>query len=413
MAVYTLLNNDLIYGDNIPELLKPLRAKLEDLIEKSAQAESFADTVRKADTTGNRMSAAKIWESQWDPAYNRAVNDREAIPVLESFRDSFNAVIKDLEDPALLDRPITDDMLEAYYNKYPFLEQLVPQQQSAEGFITDLMNGSMVTNGEMIDGLLVSDVGLGRGAGESVERLTFRELLSKVETTIAQKKSLFDTPVYEIGPGGVGQQKYTGNQIISRYERVRNLKNILSGLNQDRAKQAEYLFNQADKAQGGIYRDLFTAEKQARYSELKEINQKRALSSAEKKEFTLFEKADNLKLESETRAAQVSGADRYQELDNELAALTGGGSLVRPDWFTSEIDSRMNLANSILEYQMVSEVHTRFNAIAKYTEAMGYIPTESMFAKITEGVSSKFMPILDSKISESIRASVIMKRIDY
>ena len=412
MAVYTLLNNDLIYGYNIPELLKPLRAKLEDLVEKSAQAESFADTVRKADTTGNRMSAAKIWESQWDPAYTRAVNDREAIPVLESFRDSFNAVIKDLEDPALLDRPITDDMLEAYYNKYPFLEQLVPQQQSAESFITDLMNGSMVTNGEMIDGLLVSDVGLGRGAGDSVERLTFRELLSKVETTIAQKKAMFDTPVYEIGPGGVGQQKYTGNQIIGRYERVRNLKNILSGLNQDRAKQAEYLFNQADKAQGGIYRDLFTAEKQARYAELKEINQKRALSPAEKKEFTLFEKADNLKLESETRAAQVSGADRYQELDNELAALTGGGSLVRPDWFTSEVNSRMDLANSILEYQMVSEVHTRFNAIARYTEAMGYIPTESMFAKITEGVSSKFMPILDSKISESIRASVIMKRID-
>lgn len=412
MALYTLLNNDLVYGDNIPELLKPLRAKLEDLIEKSAQAEAFANTVRKADTTGNRMSAAKVWESQWDPAYQRAINDRESIPVLESFRDSFNAVIKDLKDPDLLDRPITDDMLEAYYNKYPFLEQLVPQQQSAEGFITDLMNGSMVTNGEMIDGLLVSDVGLGRGAADSVERLTFRELLSKVETTIAQKKALFDTPVYEIGPGGAAAQKYSGNEIIRRYERVRNLKNILSGLNKERAQEAEYLFNQADKAQGGIYRGLFTPEKQARYDELKDINQKRVLTPAEKKEFTLFEKADNLKLESETRAAQSRSADRYQELDNELAALTGGGSLVRPEWFTSEVNSRLDLANAILEYQMVSEVHTRFNAIARYTEAMGYIPTESMFAKITEGVSSKFMPILSGKIDESIRASVIMKRID-
>ena len=411
MAVYALFNNDLIYGGNVPELLKPLRAKLEDLIEKSAQAEAWADTIRKADTTGNRMNASRIWDKQWEPAYQRAKNDREGIPQLEAFLESFNAAIKDLPDTSILDNPITDEMLERYYNKYPFLEKLVPQEQSAEGFITDLMNGSMVTNGEMLDGMLVSDVGLSRGTRDSVGRLTFRELLAEVESTIAVKRSLFDTPVYSIGSGASGKF-YTGTEIINRYERVTKLKNILSDLDKKRAKEAEFLFNEADKARGGIYRGLFTPEKQARYAELKEINQKRALTPAEKKEFTLFEKADNLKLESETRAAQKSGADRYQELDNELAELTGGGSLVRPEWFDGEVNAKLDLANSILEYQMVSEVHTRFKAMAIYTEAMGYVPTESMFAKITEGVSNKFMPILDSKISESISARIIMQRID-
>ena len=412
MAVYALLNNDIIYGDNVPELLKPLRAKLEDLIEKSAQAEAYADTIRKADTTGNRMNAARVWEKQWEPAYQRVQNDREALAEFEEFRDSFTAVINDLDDTSILDSTITDAMLDRYYDKYPFLQQLVPQEQSAEGFITDLMNSSMVTNGEMLDGMLVSDVGLGRGAGDSADRLTFRDLLAKVESAIAQKQALWETAVYRIGPGGVGEKFYTGKEIVRRFDRAKQIKNILSDLNKKRAQEAEFLFNEADKARGGIYRDLFTPEKQARYQELKLINQKRALTPAEKKEFTLFEKADNLKLESETRAAQKSGADRYQELDNELAELTGGGSLVRPEWFDGEVNAKLDLANSILEYQMVSEVHTRFKAIVTYTEAMGYVPTEAMFAKITEGVSSKFMPILDSKISESIRARIIMQRID-
>ena len=74
--------------------------------------------------------------------------------------------------------------------------------------------------------------------------------------------------------------------------------------------------------------------------------------------------------------------------------------------------ARNDLADSLLEYTMVSEVNMRFESVATVLGGFNLIPTESMFNNITTAVANKFLPQIDSQISDIIETQAMLKELE-
>lgn len=394
IGVYALLMDDILYRGNVPTLLQPLRNDVVTALEEAGQAQNVYASLVKQTGENQRISAKKIFEQQWKPAYDAALLMRRDLSDMEQWIAEFSASLRSLP-PEQLDRIVPGTAFEGLFSKYPFLEDLFPPE-SADSFFADLM-GTNVSVGNKEQYFV-----------QSQREFTFGELLQRVEDGAARFRAALDEPSFTVGVGAT-QKSYSGNDVIARFNRMREIEGRLGDVADRRRREIQSLLkgDETYRASG-----LDTEAGVARYGELKLKAQKVRLSSSEKQEMNLFERAQARAEQIKTEVNMRVNPEVDAELRLELDRLTGGGGLERPGWFDSVGASQEKLANAILQYQIASEVGSRFKAVAVFSEAYGYTPSQAMFTRIVQGVQETFEPMVQRQIDSAREAIGIMKSLD-
>jgi hypothetical protein len=381
MGLYALLKDERLYGTDVPALLVPMRNQLIEQLRLADEAEAFIEATARQQSQGERLSSAKIFETQWRPAFDRAVRYDEEITSMDEFLSRFRAGLQGNEE--VLNSPVNWASLENDLAKFPWLADLEPNRGATE-FIEDLMGATEVVpmrNSDTFElgGRTVSDQQFVRSSYD--EEMTYADLLNTVENRLSEAEEIMSGDFFQFG-SGANTTIATGYAVLNRYKRYQYISRELSSMRRSRAAAQESF-----KKKNGYYDlDLGTSAGRAR--------------------------RDALDLQANSVWQSKDAADKYTELLDNQREISGGASVLKPEWFGSAAKTKADLADSLMSYTIVSEVHSRWSAMSEYMSAFGVVPTQRMFAEVTNAVGAKFMPVLERELASTNVAIDIVTRLD-
>lgn len=75
----------------------------------------------------------------------------------------------------------------------------------------------------------------------------------------------------------------------------------------------------------------------------------------------------------------------------------------------SVADAKSKLGDALIAYQVVSEVHYRFDALAQLYMPFGQVPTQRAYAAITHAVGDRFGKIAETRLNNMYKSEIILK----
>lgn len=394
LAMFSLLMDERLYGGNIPEVLATLRTELLTQLRSTDDAVRYADFIKRQGAGRYRQRSSTIWENQIREPYARLASRRDRIAKMERLVAVFENTFS--KNGAYSERAFNQEFLDNFYKSArlrDYKDVLDGYRLGYSGgdkfdFLEELMGANQPVAG--LDAGDVQYIGAGVGQAETYAE-NLGQLVDIIKADIARERgefqSLLDSPVYELQTQGFAAKEMTGRQVLDAYETVQNLKTELKALRGRR----ETLINEYKKRSGYFELDTSTTNGRARAAAIEE--------------------------EARTYAAR-SGTqdmvlgDRWNSVREKIAEITGEGSLFRPEDFMDLGTQQRKLSDALINYQLVSEVHSRFSALSELTSAFGLVPTQRQFAKVLEGVGNKFLPGVRNQLSANMRAIDILKRMD-
>ena len=387
MSLFALLKDERLYGADAPELLTRMRSELIKQLRMADEADAFVARTAQLQSQTGRLSAAKIFETQWKGAFDRALNLNEEISSMTEFINRFRTGLAGNED--VLDNIVNWDSLTSDLQKYPWLSSMEPNMGATE-FIEDLMGATEVVprrgNMDLLDGdtfdlggKTVADQQFTRGSYD--EQITYADLLQRVEDRLGNNQQLMTGEFFEFNAGGAAK-RYTGDQVLAVKREYDNVGEELQKIRTARTAAQESF----KKDKGYDKLDLGTPNGRAR--------------------------RDALDLQADAIWPSKDSADKYTRLLDRQREISGGGSVLKPEWFAGAASTKESLGNSLMNYTIVSEVMARWSSMSEHAFAHGYVPTQRMFADITEAVGSKFLPIIDRQLVSTNIARDVVSRLD-
>jgi hypothetical protein len=531
-ALFALASDERIYAGKIPEAVQQMRGRLIAQLKRMDEAIAYSRFKSEEIARGTKSNSAQIFETQVKAKYEEILSLQETLVGLTRFLDE---VVPKLEaTPGALDTPFDVEDLRVYLKKYPELEEFIgtegedwadlmgvndinlrggrgvanvedmPEQAAPKYFFTEQRDLRVMLGGENQIPETVA-----RSDEFITGQTTFAELIDAVNKKVSTINGLMDNPVYGFTTGVTEQARYTGRELVARYEEYVNLTKEIAGL-----KRTQREFIEDFKVQRGFYTiddstpigrakreslqlEAETAALTRNYDEAytmrlrsegyfktddpvkrrsieakvnadldairsrepagrillpeeKAVPTPKGMSFEEREAFIMrlrnegyfktTDPAERSAIETKVKSAiakekaaspslapgakgprivnapnrkgRVSYGDRFTELKSRLDELSGGGSMVKPAWFDSLEREQSKLVNSLMDYAVVSEVHSRAKAVSGIYSAMGMVPTESMFGMVVGGVASKFIPRVESRIQSVYLANEILSRMD-
>lgn len=371
MSIYTLLNDERLYGQNVPEFLVAVRDKLLKNLEEADQAEVIAAQIAKDSSGGARRNSGSIWKTQTKPAIARATLLRQNIDQMDEF-------VKLMRSTDLLrnlgDTEISWGLFESHAKSKPWLSDFIPDTDVAymnEEAIKDLMGFyDNVPNGKTIDGVggyspWSGDKGLdvtpefkpGEDVADSIAIqdfsqaargkprdavVTYNDLLNQIDKYSALAKEAFGADEFFTTGSGVGRKTYSAQSLLD----------VDTKINAARAK----------------------------------IKQLRAAKAG--------------------GTESLSAARELDDAVNTIKELTSGGTLTKPEWFQSVAHTNEELGRALFDYHIVSDLGRRWNTTSEIMSTFGIAPSERVFSRISKNVAQKFIDIIDSNLT-STRVGVL------
>lgn len=389
MGLWAILHDDVIYNGVTPESLIRMRSELVSALADADEAQHIAQAAIKNETANGRLTLSKVFESQWKPAYMRAKTyDEEATAIRRWLDSGEGAAIA--SNPEILDMVVTPERLGSWVDREPWIANFIPENDS-RSYIEDLMGVNDYT-GKITD--KVNSVALpgvmdkAYASSALQEEITFGQLLTQTQQRLDTLDNILGGNFFTFGTG-VGEKSYTGYEVIMRMNEYKTLRSTLLGRSRERASEYKRLL------------------KELGYDKVDD-----ATSAGRAKRAAIEE-------EARTRAGQrveirVAGQNRISEseLRRRLNDISGGDSTINANFISGSATTQEELAEKVINYMMVSDVSSRFNAVAKMMAPFGLVPTEKMFRTITQSVGAKFIPSIDRQITSVYRARDIMTRLD-
>jgi hypothetical protein len=447
LALFSLISDNRLYADQIPETLQGLRAQVIEQLRLADEAVAFnAQTVR-SETSKGKQTLGKIFESEVTPAYDRATNYVNAIEGIDVYIPKLEKTIA--ENPGLADMPVTYDAIQPLLRDHPWLGEIVPQQTGFD-FYEDLMgvnmsvpmnprgNSDFVTGERFsLGGETVADVQLAREA--SKDAMTYGELVTAAKSHKSKLEEMMNGPFFAFGKTGFNEKTYTGRELLEMFEEYKSLSGRLTRMRATRAKEVETIqkslgFDLPDDEIIPLARvekirataksekaanEQIAIEAKARRAAIKEeattkANQKRVFVRQGDIETDIY---GNVVYDAKGQPKRMPDitemfGDQYTKTLDAVRSISGGGTTVRPANWVGLPAQRDALSNALINYTMASEVHSRFNALAELTSSFGFVPTQRMFAEVTRSVGNKFIPGIESKLSNITHAHMILEELD-
>jgi hypothetical protein len=447
LALFSLMSDTRLYADQVPETLQGLRAQVIEQLRLADEAVAFnAQTVR-SETSKGKQTLGKIFESEVTPAYDRATNYVNAIQGIDTYIPKLERTLA--TNPGMADMPVTYDAIQPLLRDHPWLGEIVPQQTGFD-FYEDLMgvnmsvpmnprgNSDFVTGERFsLGGETVADVHLAREA--SADAMTYGELVTAAKSHKSKLEEMMNGPFFAFGKTGFNEKTYTGHELLSMFEEYKSLSGRLTRMRATRAKEVATIeeslgINLPDDEIIPLARvqkirstaktekaanDQIAVEAKARRAAIKEeavtrANQKRVFVRQGEIETDIY---GNVVYDAKGQPKRMPDVtemfgDQYTKTLDAVRSISGGGSTVRPANWVGLPAQRDALSNALINYTMASEVHSRFNALAELTASFGFVPTQRMFAEVTRSVGNKFIPGIESKLSNITHARMILEELD-
>jgi hypothetical protein len=398
-AIWSVMTDERLYGDNIPDTLLSVRANIVEKLQEIDAAIMF-EREMMITSKGSRSTTSRIWESQVRP-----FADDARLWISEA--NQMDAFIAETEDflkraPGFTGQTVTAEQLESRMKKMPWLAKYVDGGRDSFSATMDLMNANIDVpiarpNASFFDGETfsigssnVADRALTVSSDSVGKTYTWSEMIEDIKLQAAGRKSKLDEEI-SFGTTGFNRKTMTYRQIA---DDVRKFEIV----GKERARILK-LKKEFMDAGGSEY--SFWAQDYATKSPTQVIDPKTGKVMVDKTGKPVM-----------SGVSRQSYADYYRTLTDEAKRISGGGSTIQVGNFNSVAKVKEELSHALFEYQLVSEVHSRFNAMAELSASMGVVPTQRMFASITESVSQKFIPKLEAQISNVSQARTIMYQFD-
>jgi hypothetical protein len=367
MSIYTLLNDERIYGENVPEFLVAVRDKLLKNLQEADEAEVIAAEIAKDAGGGARKNSGSIWKTQTKPKIAEAKLLRENIDQMDEFVNLMRNtdLLRNLGDTE-----ISWGLFESHARSKPWLSQFIPDNDVAylnEEAIKDLMGYyDNVSGGKTIDGA----AGYAPWSGDKGLDVTpeFKPGEDVVDSMAVRDFS------QSTGARPRGSNVITYNDLMGEIDRYSALAKEAFG--------AEEFFATG----AGVGRKTYSAKS------LLDVDAKLSAARAKVKQL---------------RAAKASGTESLsaaRELDealNTIKEITSGGSLTRPEWFQSVAHTNEELGRALFDYHIVSDLGKRWNTVSQIFSTFGIAPSERVFTRISKNVSQQFIDIIDSNLTST------------
>jgi hypothetical protein len=442
-AFYALGMDARMYGDEMPEAIALLRTELESSLDDLDIALRYDLEQGAAAARGERRTASTIFDTQVRDAYARvsdAINDLNSLNNLqgEDFYITMKQVLADNPDAAETVLPI--ERIEPFFDKYPVLRDLFETDPIDE--IRALMNEDayVYASREAVPAPVVRD------------ELTLGGFVDSIDNMVKTKSGILNEKAYSFG-SGVSERTYTGLELKARFDeyttlvdeskKVRNIRRafaedfyaetdgpllelevkalIDSGVEESDSsvvalrRRIKAFSEQANtRASLSEYDDFLALElERVGYFREKDSIRRAALrGQAEDAYFEMKKRRVRNTVKGKTKAGRFSIGDKETELNNAIREISGGGGMVRPEGFNGLDAAKAKFADNLMQYTIVSEVHTRYNAVTQILAGFNQAPTERMVKGILDVVAQKHIPRVSSKIESYRRAEVILKKLD-
>jgi hypothetical protein len=445
MAAFFALGMDAkLYGAQAPEAVSLLRTELEGALEALDNAMAYHSKVSVEVARGERITANKIFEEQIKESYARVVDAIEDLSSLsrlqdEEFFGNMRRVVE--ENPEALDVVLTPETIEPFFKKYPILRDLFESDPIDE--IRALMNE---------DAYVYKAHEMSPVPPPMAKDLTIGEFLDTIDNMVKTKSGILNQPAYSFG-SGVSERAYTGmelkvmvdryNELVEESKKIQRLRReyIADNYNEtdgpilelEIKKLLESGVQESDSLIVGLNRRVDAAMQQSRnlastseyddvlYQQLERVGYfretdriKKAKLRAEAETEYAFIKKDREQITRKgvVRSGTFSIGDKETEIADAIREISGGGGLVRPEGFDGLEQAQAKFAESLMQYTVVSEVHSRYNAVSSILAGFNQAPTERMVRNILNVVGSKHLARIDSKIESFRRAEVILRQLD-
>jgi hypothetical protein len=495
-ALFALASDERIYNGKIPEAVQQMRSRLIGQLKRMDEAIGFSRLKGEEIARGTKSNSSQIFETQVKAKYDEVISNQEKLVGLTRFLDE--VVPKLRSTPGAMDTPFDVEDLRIYLKKYPELEEFIGTEGEDWADLMG-MNMDVPRSRGGVEGM--QDLGLGQNAMEEVSgastrgglvgslsdipeaaarnteyitgQTTFAELVDAVEKKISTINGLMDNPVYGFTTGVTGDVRYTGRELITRYEEYTNLVSDLSRLkaaNKDfiedfkiqkgigvidgkisdlenevarlrssggssaEIRQATTNLTNARASRDAIVLEAETAAMTRNYDEAYILRlrsegyyktddpvKRRSIEAKvnadldavrSREPVAKIRRPDGTMVDAPRTKGRVSYGDRYTAIQDRIKELTGGGSMIKPSWFSGLEREQSKLVESLMDYVIVSEVHSRSKAMTGIFGSMGFVPSEAAFGQIIGGVANKFIPRIESRIASVYRAHGILSNMD-
>ena len=383
MGIYALLRDERIYGEAVPQPLRKLRNELLERLRDADSAQKFLDSSTKGASNTSRMTGAKRFDTLYADTYAQVRNISDNMDSADDWLN-INAVIPESSLDDVVDWATVD------YERFSFLEDIAPSEYVVNSGVNyeDLM-AEVFTN----EPLTTADFARSAGtlAGLNTEGITLRQLRDRV---IAYKDSALNYIDEEVQVGsGASGRKISRKDIAENYRRVQNtkskIKNIQDSINTRRANLKSELQKLEDK---GLILN----------------RQGRELNFSDDARLNYLSTSENIELEAKTLADQTE----LTRLNDVLKSLNAGRATEELAIDGSVGLAKDELSKSILNYTVVSEVVSRFNAVADIFMSHGMTPTQSLYGEVTNAVSAKFLPMFQSRLQSFHNTQRVLSDLD-
>lgn len=388
MGLWAILHDDVLYGAATPASLVRMRSELIQALGEADEAQAFFNAAVKNETAGGRLTSSKIFESQWKPAYMRAKAYAEESDSVRAWLESGEGAAI-VNNPQIADMVVSPERIDEWVAKNPWLASLVPQTD-ANSVLEDLMGVNTpvgrITEDVFAGGDRITDQVY--SGGGIADEITYGELVQKAEQRLNSLDSIMNGEFFSFGTG-VGETRYTGNEVLVRYNEYRALRKTALGRQKERAGEYRRIL----KDMGYDKVDDSTSAGRARRAAMEEEARTRAAQRIE------------------IRARQQNRVSD-SELRGRINQLSGGNSTLSAEFMSGGAISQDDLAEKVINYMMVSDVSSRFNAVSRMLAPFGLVPTEKMFSTISQFVGARFLPKIDAHVTTIGRAQDILVRLD-
>lgn len=443
-AFYLLGLDERAYAGMMPDSVAMMRSRLENSLMQLDEAMAYHSAVSADISRGGRKTTESIFDTQVQDAYYRVVDSIKELDSLSRFQqeDIFVKMREAVElNPAAASAEFNIESIRPFLNKYPFLNDLFNQDPVDE--IRSLMNEDVFVYGAKQSEVVEAPVS---------KTYTIAEFVDEIDDMIRVKSGVLEQPVYSFG-SGVSERAWTGMELKARVEEYNRFKDELARIQSYRRfvadefftlskgpeYQAElkellsrnvsetdprvvYLKNQIESLKVETSRRAYLQEyDDLLLIELNKVGYFKAVDPIKKAK--LRARAESYYIDAKkarvqktpkgmTRPGRISIGDRETQILDEIRSISGGQGLVRPEHFDGLPNAQREVADALLEYSVVSEVHSRFAALAQSIAPFGIAPTERMVQGLLNTVAQRHIPRVETKINAHIRAESILRMMD-
>ena len=387
MGIYALLRDERLYGEGVPEPLRKLRNELFDRLRDADSAQKFLNSSTKGATDTSRMTGTKRFNTLYRDVYYEVQNLHDNWTNMNSWLE-FNTTFRKLDED--LDEVV--DWATIDYEMYPFLEDIAPSQYVGKSNVNfeELMGSNTFIGKEP---LTTADFSRASQQFRSfdTEGITYRQLIDRVNLYSDRTFSEINSSV-QVGSGASGKV-VSKVEIANAYSTVKNvqvqIKNIRTAIAMRRANLK---------------------------SQLQVLEDKSLILGRQGKELTVSEKNRLAKLRTpegiELEAKTLADEKELTRLNDILKEYNAGRATEELGIDGSVGISKDELSKAILNYTVVSEVVSRFNAVADIFMSHGMTPTQSLYGEVTNAVSAKFLPMFQSRTSSFYNTQRVLTDLD-